>query len=608
MKNLTIRIVVLVLVIFIILNNFIFFPGNILSWDVFGYYLYLPLKFIYNDLGISNDLLIPSIIEKYHNTATFYQAMEISEGHSVMKYSMGLSILYAPFFFIAHLVAIIFKYPADGFSYPYQLSIFIGGIIYSILGILVLAKVLMYYFDQKITSMILVIIVFATNFIIHMTMYGHNAMSHNHLFLAYSLIIWLSILWHKSYKLKHIIFLAIVCGITILSRPSEIVCLLIPLLWGIYDKKTAIEKKNLLIKYKIQIIVFSSILLVIGAPQFIYWKIFAGKFLFNSYGGNAGEGFEFFSPYILNVLFSFRKGWLIYTPVMIIGLTGFVLIYKKNKSLFYALFIYFIFNLYIVSSWTCWWYAQSFSQRALIPSYIIMAISLGYFLNWLRDQKKIILTIGYIFIIGCIYLNIFQSIQFHKGIIDGDRMTKKYYFAVFGKMSATNEDKKLLLISRSFDGIEKFNNPEDYKSKLVKKLDFEKDENKVNTFSHSGKYSFRLDNSKIYSTSIETPYYSLTKKDHAWIRVSAYVYPTQNLISNPLSLVIHFNHNDYPYKYMAFDLEKMNLKLNEWNKVSFDYLTPEVRKDDDNLKVYFWFRGNQPVYIDDLQVNVSEEK
>ena len=187
-------------------------------------------------------------------------------------------------------------------------------------------------------------------------------------------------------------------------------------------------------------------------------------------------------------------------------------------------------------------------------------------------------------------------------------MTKKYYFAVFGKMSATNEDKKLLLISRSFDGIEKFNNPEDYKSKLVKKLDFEKDENKVNTFSHSGKYSFRLDNSKIYSTSIETPYYSLTKKDHAWIRVSAYVYHTQNLISNPLSLVVHFNHNDYPYKYMAFDLEKMNLKLNEWNKVSFDYLTPEVRKDDDNLKVYFWFRGNQPVYIDDLQVNVSEEK
>ncbi|MGE0076392.1 MAG: hypothetical protein AB7S48_00880 [Bacteroidales bacterium] len=608
MKNLILKVVLVALMIFIVINNFYFFPGNILSWDVFGYYLYLPLKFIYHDLGLSNDTIVHSIIEKYHNTGTFYQAMKMPDGHYVMKYSMGLSVLYSPFFFIGHLLAKMLNYPADGFSLPYQYSIFIGGIVYSITGLIVLAKVLMHFFSKVIASLVLIIIVLSTNYIVHITMYGQNAMSHNYLFFAYSLILWITILWHKSHKIKHIILLAIVCGVTILSRPSEIVCLLIPFFWGIYNKSTAIEKKNLLVKYKGQIITFILIVFLIGIPQFVYWKIYAGKFLFNSYGGNAGEGFEFLRPYILQVLFSFRKGWLIYTPVMIFGIIGFVFLYRKNRTIFYALFVYFIANLFIVSSWSCWWYANSFSQRALIPSYPVMAIAIGYFLSWMKDQKRIVIAIGCCLIIGCTSLNIFQIVQFHNGIIDGDRMTREYYFAVFGKMHATEDDKKLLLINRSVISAEPFNNQDDYSARLLNRLDFENSEKKDSTVAHSAKYSFKMDSSLIYSPCIESPYYDLTNKDHAWVRATVYIYPVKDIKSNPFSLVVNFSHNNYSYKYRTFDSENMNLELNKWNKITFDYLTPEVRRNTDNLVVYVWLRGNETLYIDDLQVEVFEKK
>jgi len=52
----------------------------------------------------------------------------------------------------------------------------------------------------------------------------------------------------------------------------------------------------------------------------------------------------------------------------------------------------------------------------------------------------------------------------------------------------------------------------------------------------------------------------------------------------------------------------MNLKLNEWNRVCFDYLTPEVHRKTNNLKVYIWYRGKEELFVDDLQVEIFEPK
>ncbi len=596
----------IILSLFVVVNNLVFAPGNILSWDVFGYYLYLPLTFIYNDLGIRDFSIVNQIIETYENTGTFYQATITPEGTYVLKYPMGLSFFYAPFFFIGYLIAILTNYPADGFSLPFQYSVFVGCIIYSLLGLWALSKVLLRFFNERTVIFILFIVVFSSNFIVHVTMYGQNSMSHSLLFMTYSFIIWLSILWHESYKIKYIIFLAIICGITILSRPTEIVCLLIPALWGVNDLSLIKERISLFLKYRKQIIVFALILFLFGLFQMTYWKIHTGSFIFYSYGGNPGEGFDFFSPYLLKVLFSFRKGWLIYTPVMIFAIAGFYFLHKKNRSVFYALFIYFIVNLYIVSSWSCWWYAQSFGQRSLIQSYPVMAISLGYFLIWLNN-KKLLKRIIYPIIIVFVFLNIFQTRQYHYGIIDGDRMTREYYFKVFGKIHTTEQDKELLLIQRSFDGVETFNNNDEYKSKFLNKLDFENTENKDSSVFYSGQYSFKLDSNVIYTPKIESSFYDITNKDHAWIEITAYVYPTEDVSNNPFCLVAHFSHRGKAYKYKTFDSENMELEVNKWNKISFYYLTPEVRRKTDMLSTYVWHRGKYPIYIDDLEVNVYEK-
>jgi len=537
-----------------------------------------------------DDSIITAIMEQYNNTGTLYQALKLPEGGYVLKYPMGLAVLYAPFFFAGHIIALCSQYSADGFSAPYQYSVFVGGILYSIAGLIVLAKLLKQYFNDKIVILVLLSIVFGTNYLLHITMYGQNAMSHNHLFLAYSLVILLSVRWHKSHKIRDLIFLALTCGISVLSRPSEFVMLIIPLFWGVFNMTTLKAKLKLLYQYKGQMLLFVVILILCGLPQLLYWKMTTGKFIFYSYGGNAGEGFEFFSPFITQVLFSFRKGWLVFTPLMAFSILGFWFLYKKNREIFVSLFLYFIVNVYIVSSWSCWWYAQSFSQRALIPSYPVMAIAFGGFLFWIFSKGKLVKGIVLTIIGLLILLNIFQSWQFHKGIIHADRMTKAYYCAVFGKTSAKPEYAELLLVNRAFEGMEHFDNEDDYIEKSLYETDVV------------------LSEPQMSSPMFEIPYSEITQQDHAWILVTADVLSDPEFIPEQFRLIIHFSHNGYPYKHTVFSSEMLGIENGNRSKIRVAYLTPEVRKVSDHLSVYFEYTGPSEVRINNMVIKAFEMK
>jgi hypothetical protein len=237
-----------------------------------------------------------------------------------------------------------------------------------------------------------------------------------------------------------------------------------------------------------------------------------------------------------------------------------------------------------------------------------MAISLGYFLIWLFEQRKALKYMGMILLVILLLYNIFQTIQYANGTIHGDRMTRAYYFAVWGKLHAKDEDKKLLLVDRSFESTEIFSDETDYTSRIVKIHDFERVDTEEDFPVYSGHGSGILDSANNTAAAIEIPYRDLTARDHAWIRITAKVFPTADAVQYPFSLVVHFTYNNYPYKYKASDSEEMNLRTKQWNTIKFDYLTPEVRKQDDLLKIYFRNRGSGQIFIDDLQLEVFEKK
>ncbi|MCX6234664.1 MAG: hypothetical protein NT175_08075 [Bacteroidetes bacterium] len=611
MKNRLSLTVTIFLGIIIILFNFLYLPSNILSWDVFGYYLWLPELFLYGDLGLKDISVVQHIIDIYHSTATFYQAVQLPSGEWVMRYSMGMALIYSPAFFAGHIIALLFGFTPDGFSAPYQYAILIWGIIFTLTGLFVLRKVLLNYFNDRITTFVLIILIIGTNFFYHNAFYGANAMNHNYLFTLYASLIWSTLKWHETPRFRYAVSIGIIIGIIILSRPPEIACVLIPLLWGIIDKQSIREKLNLISQNKRQVIIAVLIAGLILFMQLIYYKVFTGKFLFYSYSGNAGEGFEFLNPPTLTFLFGFTKGWLIYTPIMIFAISGFYFFYKKNKYAFYASFIYFIVNLYIVSSWsTCW--GESLGQKNVIQSYAILALPMGYFLSALTVSKKLVrISVGIVFSF-LIFLNLFQTWQILYGVLDPSRMTRSYYFRIFGKTKVSQEDKKLLLVERSYTGTEIFTNQQDYNGRILRNLDFEMDgsdfatKHYITSFAHSGHSSLKMDSTVEFSPNIAAKFKDLTSKDHAWIRASAYIYPVSELKGKPLFLVMTFSHKGANYQYKTLNISDLDLKMNEWNRVTMDYMTPFPRTKRDDLNVYLWNPGKAEVFVDDFMVEVFE--
>jgi len=595
--------IIVLLSIILVLFRFFEPPVNILSWDVFGYYLYLPAKFIYNDLHLFNQEWLKELFDTYEPSSTFYQGVKLDNGGYAMKYSMGLAILYSPFFIIAYCIAQLFGFPADGFSLPFQYILASGGIINAIIGLLFFGKVLKYYFNNAITSILLLFIFFGTNYF-QLTAFDGTLLSHNFLFTLYAILIFYIIKWHKKPDYKYSVFIGIICGLIILARPSEAVCMLIPALWGIYNRESLVNKLHLIKKNFSKIILLIFCILLVVTPQLLYWKHVTGKFLFYSYA-NPGEGFNFAAPYITNFLFSFRKGWLIYTPLMLFSLLGFYNLYRNKRNIFYAVLIFIIADIYIISSWSCWWYTgASYSSRSIVPAYILLSFPLGYFIERIKSSGILVRYIFLCIALLLIILNLFQTWQFENGVISKERMTKKYYFAIFGKTEVDEYDKKLLLVERTTETEEFFNNKQDYSIKPIYTNNFNE---KTNTGSDTAG-AFVMDENTQFSPGPNMKYSDITKCAHAWLVASAKIFIPAGYKDELPLLVVTFQHNDKNYKYRAKGVDTSRIKYNEWNEISMDYLTPEVFSTEDNLQVYIWHRGKEKVLADDIFVYAYEPK
>lgn len=405
-------------------------PMQPISWDTFGYYLYLPATFIYNDLwhlGFAEPMM-----QQYNLAGFFYAARIGPEGNYVMNYSLGTAILYAPFFFIGHLWAKLFNYPADGFSAPYQYSVFVGGVLYSLAGLLVTARTLRYYFTQKITAILLLILLAGTNYLYYTLL--ENAMTHNYLFTVGSFIIYISIKWHQSPEYKYAVLLGLLIGLAIIIRPTEIFWCLIPLLWTIKDRKTFAGKIEIVRQNLSQLVALVATVIVVGGIQMLYWKAASGKFIYYSYDGT----FDFLSPHIIPGLFSIRKGWLVYTPVMALALIGLPLLWFKHKPLFVPFVTYTLLVVYITFSWHAWSYGGSFGCRPLVQSYALLLFPMGAFFQAIAGYRwlKVILTpvIGWL-----LFYNCFQTYQYEKGYISHDGLTAYQYQMLFFKTSVTQQ-------------------------------------------------------------------------------------------------------------------------------------------------------------------------
>ena len=338
--------------------------------------------------------------------------------------------MYSPFFFIAHAYASYFDYNTGGYSEPYNFALIISSLFYLLLALIFVRKILKKFYSEITTGFVLLALALGTNIITYSSI--NASMPHNQSFMLISLFIYFTIKWHEKAKFKYVIILGLSIGLITLIRSTNVLISLFFLLYN-YSKTSDTKKQAILFlkQYKhILLIVFLAILIWI--PQFLYWKKVTGNFLYYTY---KDEGFFFNNPQIINGLFSFRKGMLIYTPVLIFSLLGIPLLLKKAKSTFVGILLFTILNIYIIFSWWSWWYGGGFGQRVFIDSYAISALPIAAFFEYVIKKKKIISIFFLVIFNLSILLAAYHTHLYHSGAIHYDGMTKEAYFDSFGRLT-----------------------------------------------------------------------------------------------------------------------------------------------------------------------------
>ncbi len=420
----TILLCALVCLLFILAPKLFHRSPDILNNDIHYYYGYLPAIIIDHD---------PELKFVYHPNVQYsrhYWFLISPNGGHVFKMSMGMSFLYFPFFILGHIVAKLFDYPVDGFSEPYLFFLSLSGFVYMLLGIYFLRKILLEYFNEQVTSATIFILALGTNLFYYSV--HEAAMPHAANFFLFTFIIYLTIKWHKNASWNTSILLGLTIGLVTLIRPSNVLIGLVPLLFSVHDSESLCAKIQYIRTHLSRVFIVGICILIVWIPQLIYWKGVTGEWLYYSYGES--ESFFFQHPRVLETLFSFRKGLFIYTPLMAMSFIGLFFLRNRLPGLKWTIWVFTMLNIYIVSSWWCWWYGGSFGLRAYIDMYALWAFPLAVMLEKILAFKN---TIRYSFvslITMFILLNLFQSVQYWRGALHWDGMNYTLYKSQFLNM------------------------------------------------------------------------------------------------------------------------------------------------------------------------------
>lgn len=404
------------------------------AYDGFGYYMYLPHLFEKGHLNISSEWA-EKRQQKYCPGVTMHQLIRQPNGNNINAYHMGLALVELPSYTIGEAAARIGNFPRDGMSKPYHIAFLCNAFLFALIGLIVVRKTLLLYFNDVHTGIVLLLLYGASN--IYITFSESFQLQHLYLFTLNAVFLYYLLRYVREKKQSQLIISALMFGLGCFIRPTQV-------FWGILPVVLLFENHRLLWPLFKRLIWFPIFAFLFNIPHFIYWKLVGDSWLLPNLHT---EDIVLSDPNLSSFLFSFKKGWLLYTPLFLLLVPGFIFLYRSQKRLFYAALGYTCINIYVLSSWECWWYAASYSARVLVDCYPLFALVLAFAIRGLMSHR-ILKYATAAFALLCVLINIIQSVQFKRGYLHYERMTQEQYAYIFGNMNIPDYHPFFLEIDR----------------------------------------------------------------------------------------------------------------------------------------------------------------
>ncbi len=386
------------------------------------YFMWLRSWVVDGDISFANDVAETPYLERSAKETILSQPLT-ETGLVINKFPVGWAVLSLPFYLIAHWIAPLTPWPADGFSPPYQIAIWLGQILIAGYGFYLLSRILRRWFSIDIC-----IAAIALTWLNSPMVYYQSArisMVHNVVFVLACLVWWFAIKIKEHFENGEIEGQAVCnrllllmtfgasfhAGLLVICRPSSLVYLILPISM-ILAAMIRYNRNPSLFLWMVTAAISGAFL---GAfPQLLAWKHLYGQWIYYSY---QGEGFHWFSPQILASLFSPHHGWFNWHPVLLIGLLALIIASIRGKFP-KSWMVTGLLIIWINASWHMFYFGSAFGGRAYEFMGCFATLGIAFILKtldaWPKWRTSLLVTLTIAGIWNGLFLYAFMQGLVHR--------------------------------------------------------------------------------------------------------------------------------------------------------------------------------------------------
>ena len=184
--------------------------------DGFSYHVYLPSWFLFHDTTLSSVAqdCCGGVYPEYTAIMRWPTTRRWVNAHPI-----GVAIMQAPLFVVAHALTRWTNLSPDGFTLYYQHAAGLSGLLWVVAGLGVLGRTLRRHFSDEVTAATLVTILLGTNLYHYATF--DSSYSHPYSFFLLASFLELIERWYERPRRLESVVLGIVAGLIVLTRHTN---------------------------------------------------------------------------------------------------------------------------------------------------------------------------------------------------------------------------------------------------------------------------------------------------------------------------------------------------------------------------------------------------
>ena len=300
------------------------------------------------------------------------------------NFSLGISVIWLPIYFIADVLAIILSkfdpsIVRNGYSDIYQVTLGVGNISFVVSGLFIISKILSKFYSKKVAALSIILILFSTNLFYYSAVDVVN--THPFSFLGTSILLFLFFKFKENKNLKILLVQGVVMGLMVSNRMQDVIFILIPL----FTLLSVINLRKIKIR-KDFIRAFSMLMgLFIGYfPQLILLFLGQNKVLLLPHLSKAQNDFMPLTHFF-DILFDQKLGVFFYMPIILISFFGLFLFRKRNKELGFV-FIAIISLVFLLISSYDGWNVAGYTARYFISTFPILVFGIAEIISLIKKK------------------------------------------------------------------------------------------------------------------------------------------------------------------------------------------------------------------------------